>query len=152
MKIIFLDIDGVLNNGDFLYNQVQTQMTAPKECIDRKAVMLLNQLIDETGAKVVISSSWRLFYTIEELREYLSENGFEGEVIDYTEDLYTEPRGKEIKKWLDTHKVESFVILDDDGDMAEVAPYLIQTDFYKGLLEEHVDSAVKMLKSKSPYR
>ena len=58
MKIIFLDIDGVLNT----YNSMD------RFC--PKAVSCLNEFVQESGAKVVISSSWRLSWKIEEMREY----------------------------------------------------------------------------------
>lgn len=141
MKLIFLDIDGVLNYELFWrekrqrdrYNELPKD--APKGAHDlcEKAIELLNDLIGSTGAKVVISSSWRIGRTPEELQEVLNYKGFKGEVIDKTPRLdfrtkdysYSVPRGCEIKAWMEMNKgilgdkitKVKYVILDDDSDM-----------------------------------
>lgn len=143
MKIIFLDIDGVLNNQLF-YTEIDqaTRFKQSKEdaplgsCdIDSRCIGLLNHIIDKTGAKVVISSSWRQGKTIEELTYILNYCGFIGEIIGKTPYLqfksnlenynYSVPRGCEIKAWIETNKdilgskvlKLKYVILDDDSDM-----------------------------------
>ena len=64
MKIIFLDIDGVLNHEAFYkerYERVQNgeKLNHPYSEIDSNSVTNLNSLIADTDAKVVISSTWR---------------------------------------------------------------------------------------------
>jgi hypothetical protein len=149
MKIIFLDIDGVLNcenayrGGECKYTEWinhrgekdhhQTFCSWSKE--------LLNKLIDETYAKIVISSTWRSS-GIEFMKSVWQHEGMHGEIIGLTPnfrgevDGYTIPRGCEIEKWLrdngfshinwdkDTQQeyinktgIENYIIIDDDGDM-----------------------------------
>lgn len=92
----------------------------------------LNHIIEKTGAKVVISSTWRKSHSVQELQELLEKVGFIGEIIGRTpslylnkngEESYTIPRGCEIDCWLkntfdwDDLAYVRYVILDDDSDM-----------------------------------
>jgi len=155
MKCLFLDFDGVLNSHIYLYSDAR-----PKDMeflgnehlmLDPKAVLRLNRILATTGAKVVISSSWRHGWPIERLREILAARGFVGDVIGVTADLFVEEgasreRGDEIAHWVDTHPgVERFVILDDDSDMHGVEAYFIKTTFKHGLQDEHVEEAIRRL-------
>lgn len=157
MKIIFLDIDGVLNSHMFL--QGLTGMTwdsDDQKMIDPAAVVLMNELIARTAAKVVLSSSWRYNHTPADMQRLLEVHGFVGEVIDSTPTAFedvnvpygeTRQRGHEITTWLEEHTdVTSFVILDDDGDMARLSARLVRTTFQSGLLPEHIDRATVMLR------
>lgn len=144
MKIIFLDIDGVLNSGEYLYAHNCDEWV---EQIDPDAVSLLNELVADTQAQIVISSSWRIARSLSEIKNYFKERGFMGDIIDVTPSNYrgeTE-RGNEIQEWLDTHQVDSFVILDDDSDMAHLRDYLVKTSFEHGLQPEHITKAKKIL-------
>lgn len=120
MKVIFLDIDGVLNHQNWFsrrhkeVDQNDIVSHYPFYEFDPKSVEQLNRIINETGAKVVVSSTWRLGRTITQLQEILDRVGFIGEVIDKTPHFhakgtdnegerigYTIPRGCEIDWWLD---------------------------------------------------
>ena len=59
MKVIFLDIDGVLNSAKYFDRIKNLEITEIEEQIDIKKVELLKKAVDETGAKVALSSSWR---------------------------------------------------------------------------------------------
>jgi hypothetical protein len=128
MKVIFLDIDGVLN----VIPQGRDEFGSlfHKEFMDN-----LKWIIDETNAKIVISSSWR-HDGLKTLQEMWKKRGIAGEVIDvtptYSSKYYSEPnysnlpfrerleRGFEIQDWLASHNdVDKFVIIDDDDDMLE---------------------------------
>ena len=141
MKLIFLDIDGVLNYQLFWdekkrcdrYNELPKDVPSEVRGICEASVKLLNDLIEKTGAKVVVSSSWRIGRTPQELQKILDYKGFKGEVIDKTPILnfktknysYSVPRGCEIKAWMEMNKgilgdkisKVKYVILDDDSDM-----------------------------------
>ena len=137
MKIIFLDMDGVVNN--------------PREgrgrTLSTKAVELLNKLTEISGANIVISSSWRftgpLIVIIDKLKEY----GFRypERVIGCTALLENRCRGDEIKLWLKQVPVESFVILDDCDDMGNLFPNLVKTDHILLMQEHDVDKAIQIL-------
>jgi hypothetical protein len=129
-------------------------------CIDGKKVKLLEKLYLATGTKFVISSSWRRGKSAPYLGIYLRCLGLTGEIIGQTPtDLYSREeykalyeqfgniqRGWEINEWLKEHKeVSSYVIIDDDSDMADLMPHLVKTSFDEGLTQAHVDRAIQIL-------
>jgi hypothetical protein len=155
MIIVFLDFDGVVNSKRFLDVQAKRfraegRVRETRHMIDPDAVARLNGLLLETGAKVVISSSWRWLFDLPTLREILVENGFTGEVIDVTPVLPGE-RGFEIEKWLRDHAPDAtFVIFDDNPvfdnpDTGNLHHRFVQTSWGYGLLDEHIDRARKIL-------
>jgi len=147
VKVIFLDIDGVLNCengyvggyckyvGDDEFHYQQFYPPSKK---------LLNKLIEETDAKIVISSTWR-HSGIEEMKRIWEAEGMSGEIIGLTpsfinvrlgESKISVPRGVEIEYWLKDNNfqqvfwseeeqlkylektdIENFIIIDDDSDM-----------------------------------
>ena len=137
-KIIFLDIDGVLNHQ--LFYEEKTQAERYKEVghpdcdLDDKAIDLINDLVKDTGAEIVISSTWRKGKSIEFLQELLDKHGLKAKIIGKTPVYWfgseceangSVSRGEEIagwmKKYVDEKKIGwsdlSYVILDDDSDM-----------------------------------
>lgn len=159
MRVVMLDIDGVLNSSAYLLRpDVLDELEAG--AIDPILVARLNRLVAATGAVVVVSSSWRYGRTVDRLREILESRGFIGVVHDKIPDfskrtesgnLYASPeRGDEIRGWLDEHpEVTAFVVLDYDSDMAAVRDRHIKTSSHGGgLLDEHVDRAIAMLLAK----
>ena len=114
MKILFLDIDGVLNNEVILKN-------APHcEVLDATNVQQLNHIIAQTGAKVVVSSAWRQGRTIKQLQEVLEHDGFVGEVIGKTPRLLAGVRGDEIMSWIETGTAQYGV------DVESLQPSLVE--------------------------
>ena len=123
-KILFLDIDGVLN----LIPQGFDEFGG---IFHPHFVENLRELIDKTGAKIVITSTWR-FSGLKTMQEMWKKRNLPGEVIDITPDeqdlvklklfkYYDEVcRGHEIQYWLDKHpEVTNYCILDDDNDMLD---------------------------------
>ena len=163
MRVIFLDIDGVLNSEAHALKLEKSKganrISTEKSKIDREAVSLLNRLVEVTGAKIVVSSTWRKLFDTDELQRILCEHGLVGEIVGKTPDGYKDPevqetfghgtrilRGHEIEFWLREHpEVERFVILDDDSDMAMHKSRLVQTDCKEGLRAKHVEHAIRML-------
>ena len=166
MRVVFLDIDGVLNHATTRHD-VAPSTTEPlpipiaPECMQR-----LNRLIAETGAKVVISSSWRKFARWQDLGPALVRHGLVGDVIGETPDLPNDAtwlanwekrhgrpfefdrleRGWEIGEWLNAHpEVTSFVILDDVSDMDWLRPWLVLTHPCDGLDDPDVERAKYLL-------
>ncbi len=148
-KIIFLDFDGVLNSMDWLRTFPRGE--GPQyEQVDDRAVALLNKIVEQTGAMVVVSSTWRIGRKLPrtELQEILNKHGFKGIVMDVTPRSAHGVRGREIQEWLSAqsrYQIESFVIIDDSSDMAHLMPKLVRTTNDTGLTQEHVDLAVAML-------
>lgn len=121
MKVIFLDIDGVLNSNDW-YVKTRGIGGYNGGDVDPKCIELINDLIDATGAKIIMSSSWRSDY--ENSCEYLYDNGLYCDAIIgktphfcYTcqnDDIRsTLCRGNEIQYVLESKDITSYVIFDD---------------------------------------
>lgn len=111
MLLIFLDFDGVLNSVPFMERlqerlQAEGKPLATRYTIDPVAVELLNGLIEETGAKVVVSSSWRKLFDVPELQAILVEQGFRGNIVDVTPDLSREPVTRSNQKHERGHEIE----------------------------------------------
>lgn len=133
IKVIFLDIDGVLNCKNTLYFF--------RGCfgIDPYLVRILKRIISATNAKIVLSSTWRLD---DPFREEIKRHGID--FLDITPKLDS-IRGEEIKSWLENHpEVEQYIILDDDSDFLEEQP-LFQTSWDTGLTEKIADDAINYL-------
>lgn len=152
MRIIFLDFDGPI---------IPLMSHQNKRGILEKAwppcVAALNRITNETGAKIVVSSTWRAD-GITKTRGWLKQWGVKAKVIGITPHLreksngslicIQKPRGLEIAKWMEDYErepIESFVILDDDKDMEHLMPFLIHTPFEVGLTEADADKAIQML-------
>lgn len=145
-RIIFLDIDGVLNCELFYKHRTVKSSSIieyPDNQICKERVSWLNELCESTGAKVVLSSTWR-HSGLNYCREVLQRNGATFEIIDITPDLRGDcsVRGNEIYKWIqDNEKIvgkywdyKDYVIIDDDSDMLLwQREHFFQTDSYSGL-------------------
>lgn len=116
MVVIFLDIDGVLrtHESDLWWSHELDKPIPPfhKRLFSKESIENLNYIIALTGAKVVITSTWRIYYTLEELKKVFRERGFIGQIIGTTEIL--ENRGDEIIDWLNNHKIDNYVVIDDN--------------------------------------
>ena len=155
MKVIFLDIDGVLNHEQHYKWLMETdeptplQRTYPYTELNPKSCQLLKEIIDETDAQLVVSSSWRLDGETR-LNSLFKHFGLP-KIYSITPCLNT-ARGIEIAAWLSAHPdVDKYIILDDDEDMnLEQMPFFIKTNPYEdGLNEEVKDKAIKILKEAS---
>jgi hypothetical protein len=133
-RIIFLDFDGVIVTAHDRYTNG-----------DQYCVFQLNRITDSTEAKIVVSSSWRIGRTVEELRELLKLWGVTAECIDKTPRNWGKSRGDEIQEWLDKNPVDSFVILDDDSDMVHLHNSLVKCHHIHGLDDDQVDQAIEIL-------
>lgn len=142
MKIIFLDIDGVLATLATKYHH------GDPACVRR-----LNALTTASGASIVVSSTWRKG-GLRSIRRILKGWGVTAPVYDITPDLSAQrgelalavPRGREIQAWLDTSTdIMHFVILDDTDDMEHLKPLLVQPDPYKGLQFDDCERALHLL-------
>ena len=150
MKVIFLDIDGVLNCS------TSTKRYHGTPFVDDDKLKLLAEIVSKTDAKLVLSSTWRfgLLYPdsifagdVIALQKELYR--FSLKLFSYTPRLPDKQRGDEIQAWLASHTgVESFVILDDDSDMADIKEYLVKTTWEHGLQREHVEKAINILNLK----
>jgi SNF2 family DNA or RNA helicase len=153
MKVIMCDIDGVLNDA---YTRTTYMCEGCKyDGVDKSKIDILREIVKKTGAKIVISSTWRKYresmeYLIREMGPELASN-----IIGQTPDLGWETskqrwltRADEIDKWLSEHPdVKSFVVLDDlrDEDLERFGKNFIRTSMAFGLTEEHIAKCVELL-------
>ena len=145
MKVVFLDNDGVvcLHNNWGTRNKKRQKAgvsarTSPSELsvdlrfdnLDKKAVRILNEILEESGAEYVVSSDWRFHATLEELGDYYLSQGVIKRPLDATgmfKDLFPKQwaslrfradleleRYMEVENWLEKHpEVTHWVAVDD---------------------------------------
>ena len=139
MKIIFLDVDGVLSSfGERGLCGLRLDMFAG--------------VVKKTGAKVILSSTWRLPHCRDQrmrLQRELYQRGVELEGFTPADaDLQT--RGDEIQTWLSRHRYEGvqFVILDDDpnDEMGRLKPPLVKRECHQGLTQAECDDIIRRMK------
>ena len=145
MKYLFLDIDGVMNSAADRFSL---------ELVSDRPFELLKEIIDETGAKIILSSSWRMGYehgTCDLLKQRLVE--YDLSIKDITP-INNNGRGEQIREWLMAHdydeNVDTFVILDDeDFDILALYPeQMVKTDEMVGLQECQVRKCIDKLNRK----
>lgn len=147
MKIIFLDIDGVLINRRYA-----SRTTADPRCIEQ-----LNRITDTTGAKIVVSSSWR-HRGLPQITLTLKQWRVSGDIIDITPNMedvdISKKRRCEIMRWMDEHEGyswmhDTFVVLDDEPG-AFFSKHTVMPEFEHGLNEVDADRAIAILEGLEP--
>ena len=162
-KYIFLDMDGVIATPETVIKGLWAITPSRQE--------MLGQILDKTGADIVLSSSWR-HNTVEKTKEHMTKKKFAyvDKIVGVTIRAYhyvesghglNIPRGVEIDHWIDTHIHKdlkgdwsrkeigvdfNYVILDDDGDMLlEQKDNFIQCKWNIGLTPELTQQAIEIL-------
>lgn len=144
MKVLFLDIDGVVNNVHTRERYADTYMLG----IDTELAKIVKDIIAKTSCKVVLSSSWRQGAP---LREWVRGNVCE--FIDVTPDFQRGaraglvPRNLEIQSWLSSHKVKRFAILDDfaEAEIPWCKEAFFKTDWQTGLTPYIAERVIEYL-------
>ncbi len=166
-KIIFLDIDGVLNPVHYRnalgklwgasHNEIKSfddygQLFFYHNC------EALKRIVDNTGAMIVISSTWRMS-GLKVMQEMWAYRKLAGEVVDVTPDVNdlvkdgvsefydTICRGTEIDHWINKRGFKGkYVIIDDTKDMlTSQAPFFVNTNAYCGLTFKDAEKAIELL-------
>lgn len=136
MKILFLDVDGVLNYAGCVYRMPRSNGTLG---VDPKQVAMVRRIVRDTGCKVVLSSSWRLYKPD---AEYIKKKI---DYIDVTPDHRgTTDRGCEVIAWLAEHPTDVHAILDDSSDFHKGQP-LFKTAWDTGLTPEITQQVIDHL-------
>ena len=169
-KLVFLDFDGVLNSSEFAAHQYQNDESAQDsmglDLFDPKTVECMNHIIDATGAKIIVTSSWR-YLGLAKLQKLWKERGLHGEIIGMTslhvvDELILEkgmewleremngsPRSEEIAHWLKSYDINAkYVILDDLPMPEDIQSHAIQVNPKFGLSDQHVKQAIEILHTK----
>ena len=164
-KILFLDIDGVLNterHHEYCYENGIDNSDEYGYLFDPMAVKNLARIVDESGACIVISSSWK-YSGLSTLVDMWNDRALPGRVIDITPDTESDQfllnadlenmeflscKGYEIKEWLTAHgkNVSQYAILDDEQEMLpEQQSHFVQTNPVVGISEEDAEKAITIL-------
>ena len=140
-RIVFLDFDGVLNS------EQSVQQFGTRYRFASSNVTALNEVLQKTEARLVITSSWREGLSLREIIGYLERDGVLAKrVVGKTQFLEKE-RGLEIDAWLRSvpYALSSFVILDDRDDMAMHRERLVKVDPQIGLSMAQAHRAIELL-------
>ena len=158
MKVIFLDVDGVLNNL-FTSDRSPEGWTG----VDDANLVQLERVVRKTGAVIVLSSTWKDFWYPDEpeknspdfvyLLQKLHHYGLS--LFDKTPGKSGYYRGSEIMNWITANKksIESFVIIDDiwfaDFNLEAISSHVVRTSFNGGgLTKRRADEAIEALRRK----
>lgn len=121
MKIIFLDIDGPLAWATWLDGRVKIKddLTIRYPWLQEECDAL-SRILYATDAKIVLSSDWRLYYSIEQMHAIFTHYGIPNVIIDYTSPYKVKmsssgrmDRAKQILNWVEENNPESWVAIDD---------------------------------------
>ena len=158
--IIFLDVDGVLNSlrwfhsadyhalkENYAASNTDTAVVLWRTHFDPAQVAMLKKILDETGARIVLSSTWRL---LDVTRAAFAMNRV---AIPNLMKLWVGNtprmkgrRGDDIDQWIRSMDFKGpFVIIDDDSDMEPHSDKLVQTDPGNGLMKKHVAEIISRL-------
>jgi hypothetical protein len=134
MRVIFTDIDGVLNPHW-------------RKKWSKSAVMLYNKICKEFDLRVVITSTWRTNHTIEQLQQIFTEQGIEIPIYDYTPHLEQEDRGLEIRQWLmENVDCIDWVIIDDKtSDIEPHVKNVVKCRSWIGLTKDEYEEIKTLL-------
>lgn len=123
---IFLDIDGVLaTTAQFYTNKKKWHPTYDCYRFDEKCVKVYNAIIEKVNPITIISSDWKLHYTIDQLNEIFEWNGVNTKISGITPFSWgvqftslqqlEECRAYEINKYVNENEVSKWVAVDDLG-------------------------------------
>lgn len=160
-KLLFLDIDGVLNpNTNIWYRKKKGEPTSSYYIkLPGDKIYRLKKIIDITGADIVITSSWRIGYRRGIMEPSPSMINLSNQLANYglhisgcTPLHYDRHRGNEISHYLNNFYKENkyipkYIIIDDN--ISDIVPdhrgHIIQTTTLLGLQDEHVNIAINLL-------
>jgi len=136
VRILFLDVDGVLNRAGF--QPADTVSLAG--WIEPDLAARLDTAVRAIEAEIVMSSDWRIDRPLDQLREQLARAGIEVGLRDATPVLAGQPRWREIEAWMVEHLIrpEDMVIVDDAATMGPLGRRHVRTSSRDGLDETAV--------------
>lgn len=163
MKVIYLDVDGVLNHAetgilqssgpiiqqiDMENEQGIADVMIEPECMD-----VLNELVERSGAKLILSSSWFHVFGLEKTERILKLGGLKHDLMDHTPRKLSSDRHHEISFSLsDYPEITSYVVIDDmpknwfyKHKSRVVQTYMEKEEGKGGLLPHHIDEALRIL-------
>lgn len=152
MKVIFLDFDGVMDTA--YYDNYLNCMGLPEKdkygvVFDPDCIANLRRIIDETGAVIVVSSTWKDFMTYKEILEMWEYRKLPGFVTDTTPTC-SRKRGDEIDSWLEECNTECEYVIIDDMDETQFNEHqydrLFVVNPYDGLNEQTAEKVIQLFR------
>ena len=161
MKVIFLDIDGVLNTSTDIYERRRIKFRGKRRIpTNKKPKRVFAKLVEwmlENDIYFVMSTSWRGNSQIEDWNEILKNYGVKKDLVISLTPFHSKAiRGLEILQWLDSwnnvgvkeygkEKVNDYIVVDDD--INDIKPYInkkkiIRTDVKNGLTEKDLEKII----------
>ena len=157
MKVIFLDNDGVIclsnNWGGRTKKWAKYRSANPESSnllreapvdirfddFDKKSIKILNEILEETGAEIVVSSDWRFHATLEELGGYYLSQGISKKPIGFTKKLgqFQEPENFSWSRQWNLEQSRSLEILQYLKDHPEVTEWVAVDDLNMGIPQTH---------------
>jgi len=156
-KYLFLDIDGVLvTSKPLTIKDYHHKYQVP--LFDTDCVFALNFIIKKTNPTIVLSSDWKLSYSITQINEIFRDNKVIGGISDFTPNLWGVQfkklseleacRGSEILKYVNEHNITKFVAI-DDLNLSEILPnnFAYCSNYRKGIADTNViNNILKIIK------
>ena len=159
MKVIFLDHDGVIclstewggrfkkqrEAGRKLSQSIQSLPVESRfDNFNKKAIKILNEILEETNAEIVISSDWKRWASVEEMGEYYESQGIKKKPIDFTKNLgecthYAKeyPAGFPWNREMDLEQTRSIEIKQYLVDHPEITHWVSVDDLNMGKVQMH---------------
>lgn len=145
-KTIFLDFDGVINNS-LRWNLVPV----PDHPFDKPLVSNINSVIQNTGAKIVVSSDWRIGVSMNDIKDLLKHAGFIGKIVGATPNTFVghdvssqKQRVIQINSWLSNFKVNRWIAI-DDMDLPLNPNNFVKTNPIFGFTDDDAAKAIRLL-------
>lgn len=141
MRVLFLDIDGVLNRERFR----PEQSFGLRSWIEPELAQRLCEVLQAIQAEIVLSSDWRRGRDLALLRDELRAAGIDGAMIDVTREIHG-PRWREIETWMTENKrtAEQIAIVDDFHDMGPLQPRFVRVSPLNGLDKDAAKALVAL--------
>ncbi|MEZ4364507.1 MAG: HAD domain-containing protein [Kofleriaceae bacterium] len=143
MKVLVLDVNGVLNRSMFFPASLRHSL---RHWIEPTLAERLSEVLRATGAVVVVSSSWRRVVNVEGLQRELLAGGVECRVVGATPSIGGSPRWIEIEYWMEEHGVQldQVVIVDDRREMGPLERRFVRIDSSRGFDEAAAEEVLRL--------
>ena len=140
-RILFLDVDGVLNRTGYR----PAESLGLRSWIEPELAARLADVLEATGAEVVLSSDWRRGRELDHLRDELNAAGIRCASLAATPVLGG-ARWLEIEAWMSEHgfDLDSVVIVDDGYDMGPLARRFVRTSPLNGFDDDAKQAILRL--------
>lgn len=156
MKVIFLDIDGVLaTEKEYMMNRTKFRKKNPEAAelnipypFNPDCVKIFNEILQETDAKIILSSDWRLHWNMDELDKIFKFNGVVKSPEGATgfskrkmSSTLSDDRVHQIKNYIESEQIMEWVAI-DDLDLSELNERFVRTKDSEGLKQTGVKNKI----------